>query len=149
MPLTEKTRDYVGKRVLVSPFYGWGWARSGAGTQPLTYEEASGPAPFHVCIVEFFPGREPMGGLALIEESGHPYDGLDLSFSVRHLGTFDFVDRVDDFNVLIREHREVQERRVELDSGVLPGFGGRGPKSDEFRLAGFARIRDDSARPGT
>lgn len=129
MGLTEECRRYVGRRVLVRPFYGYGWSRVDPGAPRLSYEEAAGPPPFHARLIEFFEDDgELRGAIAIVDEPGHRYHGLHTVFSTRHVGEFDFTARVGHYNV---------EIGPEIRVAAWPHVAG------SPALMGFAEIRDE------
>lgn len=131
MGLTEEARQHLNELVLVVPHYGWGWQRTDPGAQPLSYEEAAGPPPFHARIASFFVSADEVrGASAVIEEKGHPVDGFHVCFSTRHSGNWDFSQRIGFYN-------------VEIGPELLPGTGWPGV-TGKPRLSGFAEIRDDT-----
>jgi hypothetical protein len=131
MGLAEECRRYVGRRVLIRPFYGYGWSRFDPGAPRLSYEEAAGPAPFHARLSELFEyDGELRGGIAIIDEPGHLYHGFHTVFSTRHVGEFDFTARLGHYNVEIGPSIHVT---------AWPHAAG------SPALMGFAEIRDDDA----
>lgn len=109
--------------------YGYGWCRTDPGAPPLSYEEATGPAPFHVRIASFFShDGELRGAAAIIDEPGHSLHGFHTVFSTRHVGEFDFTERAGHYNI---------EIGPDIRPDVWPSVIGIPA------LAGFAEIRDD------
>lgn len=102
MALTGGCREYLGKEVVVRPFYGWGWTRNDPNLPPLTYEEMAGPAPFRAVVGAFFAqDGELCGGTGIIRDAGHPLDGQCVVFSTRHVGTFEFTAADVDYNIAV------------------------------------------------
>lgn len=73
------------------------------------------------------------GGIAKVEEPGHACDGLWLIFATRHVGVFNFTDRIAHYNAALSD----VEPQVPVDNGrfwvirdEIPGL----------RMAGFAEI---------
>ena len=131
MGLADDCRRYVGRRVWITPFYGYGWSRLGPGAPPLSQEAAAGPPPFHARLSEFFEhDGELRGAIAIIEEPGHRYDGFRTVFSTRHAGDFDFIERVGSYNI---------EIGPDIHVAAWPHVAG------SPALMGFAEIRDDDA----
>ena len=131
MGLTEECRRYVGRRVLIKPFYGYGWSRTDPDAPQLSYEELAGPPPFHARLSEFFEhDGELRGAIAIIDEPGHRYHGFHTVFATRHVGKFDFTVRVGYYTI---------EIGPDINSTAWPHVAG------SPALVGFAEIRDDNA----
>ncbi len=131
MGLSEACRRYIGHRVLISPFYGYGWSRLDPDAPRLSYEEMAGPPSFHARLAEFFEhDGELRGATAIIDEPGHRYHGCHTVFSTRHVGEFDFTTRVGHYNI---------EIGPSIHEGAWPHVAG------SPALMGFAEIRDDAA----
>lgn len=98
------------------------------------------PEPFQARLQRFFYWRgNRRGGVARVEQPGHPCDGYWAIFATRHLGTFDFHAQTEHFNVAILSAAPDDP----VDSGTfwvlteeLPGL----------LMAGFAEI---TAAPST
>jgi hypothetical protein len=131
MGLTEECRRYIGHRVLITPFYGYGWSRLDPGAPRLSDEEVEGPPPFHARLSELFTYEgELRGATAIIDEPGHRYHGFHTVFSTRHVGEFDFTARVGHYNI---------EIGPSIHTAAWPHVEG------SPALMGFAEIRDDAA----
>lgn len=131
MGLTPECEKYVGRSVLVEPIYGYGWTQQ-IETPTGAYPEVELPRPFHVRIDRLFDfAGEMRGGIATVQEEGHPLDGKRVAFSTRTLGTWDFASKIAHYNL----HVGTVERVT--DKGWILAVG-------EPALVGFGQIRDDA-----
>lgn len=133
MGLTPDCRSYVGRTVLIAPFYGWGWD-FGSQARYTSYDDVDRAGPFHAVITRFFEWEgELRGGIGTVQERGHALDGLRVAFSTRHVGEWNFTSQPGQYNVT------VGAEELETAEGWLHA-GGSGT------MQGYASIRDD-ARP--
>ncbi len=107
IPLEEaqSTLDTASERLLGGIVYvktvnGHGWNHHGHDHYP-GYPGV--PAPFHVRIDQFFSYRmnSRRGFLGTIAEVGHPFDGFGMICCTRHVGQFNFIDRIARYNLLV------------------------------------------------
>ncbi len=94
--LDDSVLEFIGKRVCARPVYGWGWSKSGDGTNFVNSVPVEIPTVFHFLIASFFDW---------IEEPEHIYDGYWLLFYTRHVGCFDFSSRIADYNFHIGQNQ--------------------------------------------
>jgi hypothetical protein len=125
--IEEESSKYIGQSLFVTPFYGWGWCRMDPGAPQLSYEESAGPKPFHLRLESLGKdGNSFRYGIGRIEEEGHEYNGFWAEFSVRHIGRFNFTDRVGAYNISIgpeKDAKGIQEHSFVLTgSPLLGGF---------------------------
>ena len=77
---TPECDQFVGKILQFIPIEGWGWS----GTHPI---DPAGPSPFRALLKELPPCQGvKKGGLAIIQEPGHPFEGWWVDFRIRHKG---------------------------------------------------------------
>src|SRR3954470_15531862 len=94
MGLDESTLAFVGRTLRVNPIYGWGWDGNSEAPAP--------PPPFRLRLRRIWSTLgERRGGVGVIEEHGHPYDGKWAIFSTRHEGIFNFTTAPGYYNLLI------------------------------------------------
>jgi len=79
--LAPECERFVGEFLQFIPIEGWGWT----GTAP------AGPPPFRALLKELRKFRGTVkGGLAVIQEPEHRFDGYWLEFFTRHPGIYNF-----------------------------------------------------------
>src|SRR5687767_11469966 len=84
----------------VDPFFGDGWSTGDV------------PEPFEIRVQRFFKEKgEWRGGVGRVETRGHRFAGLFLIFSVRHVGTFNFVDKVGSYTLFLCSNDPVGHER--------------------------------------
>lgn len=105
--LSDDTSQHIGKLLQFKPVEGWGWG----GNRPV---RVSGPPPFLARFVRFVRYEEMRGGVAKIEQAGHPLDGHWVKFFCRHSGDFNFTTKPGFFTVTITA--------CELKEGEMPAF---------------------------
>ena len=102
--LDDSVLEFVGKSACTRPIYGWGWAEGAddrAETVPVEV-----PNSFSFIVAEFFHWNDSRrGGIGQIEEPGHVYHGYWFLFYTRHVGCFDFLHRIGDYNFHIGRNR--------------------------------------------
>lgn len=93
--LDESADRHVGGLLSVEPIYGYGWAVPDGPALDV-------PPPFAARLIriEHVRGKRT-GGVARIEQPGHPFDGQWVSFSLRHVGRFDLATRPGHYNVSV------------------------------------------------
>ena len=92
--LSENAVAAIGKLLIFKTYYGHGWI----GTTNLYHP----PEPFVARLLRFFYWRKNRrGGVARVEQSGHPCDGMWAMFATRHIGIFDFDTQIEHYNVAI------------------------------------------------
>jgi hypothetical protein len=102
--LDDSVLAFIDKSVCTQPVYGWGWAEGYEEKQEFSPAEV--PNPFSFRIAEFFEWNgERRGGIGQILEANHIYDGFWFLFYTRHIGCFDFVHRIGNYNFHIGSRR--------------------------------------------
>jgi hypothetical protein len=128
MGLMAECLEYVGRLVIVTPFYGWGWA-FGPDSPFSDYDQVEALGPFRVRLKEFYRvGGELRGATGVIEEPDCPLNGALNEFSTRHVGDWNFSSRLADYNV------SIGSRFVQHHSGQKSATG-------TPSLQGFAEIK--------
>jgi hypothetical protein len=137
--LNEGAEQYIGQQLEVTPFYGWGWDGI---TDPAQRENerADVPSPFRARLLSlwrFTSADDPhsshgafRGGIARVEQPGHPCDAFYAVFSVRHVKPYTFTMPGEHYNIEIGP-----EEPVFNESG-WPQLVAGTP-----RLYGYAEIR--------
>jgi len=124
--------SYVGRTLLMRPQYGYGWVQQDLeGTDKYAAIEI--PESFHITIDRFFSyNGSPVGGIGRVNEPGAVLDRTVVSFSCRHVGSWNFTTNVGHFNVTIGQTERVS------DNGWLLAVGPPG-------LIGYGQLVDDAA----
>jgi hypothetical protein len=101
--LDPSAAAYVGKLLEVRPFHGYGWNESHLVDGSYTHQDITPPPLFKVRLKRLwsYEGTVRRGGVGQVESPGHPLDGMWLLFSTRHVGHFDFTERIADYNVAV------------------------------------------------
>jgi hypothetical protein len=90
--LNESAEEFIGQLLAVTPYHGYGWMRNGKGIRP--------PELFHMRLQRLWNhDGTRRGGVAQVEESGHPCDALWVVFSTRHVQPYDLVSSVGVYNI--------------------------------------------------
>ena len=100
--LDDTCEDFVEKLLKVNPVYGWGWGGN--------KEEPVPPPPFEIVLdrLWWMDGKR-RGGVGTIRTSGHRYDGWVVIFSTRHVGEFNFSDKVGHYNITITNCKIIEK----------------------------------------
>lgn len=140
MPLSEICRSYEGRLLYVCPFYGWGWSRLDEVGATYTHDEPAGPAPFHLRVYRFYDFHDILtGGLGIVEETGHPCDGLHAVCYARRSFFGNFTDAIQDYNIQFGSQEPFQkERPPEEGDWPLWEFDG------SPHIMGYCWIAEDS-----
>jgi hypothetical protein len=124
--LDDAVACHIGRLIDFRTLPGWGWI----GTPP----EEPVPPPFSAHLLRFFEWRgNRRGGIAKVEEKGHVCDGLWVLFATRHVGVFDFTERITHYNVALLE----VEPSDPVDNGT---FWVIDASPMGLRFAGFATV---------
>jgi hypothetical protein len=108
MGLDESCLSYLGRVIAVRPVYGWGWSRLDAPEIHVPNEIDGVPRPFHCRIKDFFYFKNELrGAVGNIEEAGHIYDDLWITFYTRVIGTHNFTDKLPYCNIEIGPDKPV------------------------------------------
>jgi len=91
--LDDSVHAFRDQLVDVHTAYGWGWTGNPGAPAP--------PPPFHARIKQL----SSHGGVAVIETPGHPLNDARVSFSLRHLGVFNFTDNPGAYDVAIADEK--------------------------------------------
>jgi hypothetical protein len=92
--LDDSCESFIGKLLKVKPIYGWGW--DGNKEAPFV------PKDFKIRLEKlWWHDGKRRGGIGKIETKGHTYDGWTVIFNIRHVGTFNFTDRIGYYNISI------------------------------------------------
>jgi hypothetical protein len=114
MPLHESCKSYVGRKVFVLPYYGYGWGREDVGAPPPDTLSGLGPLPFLLRVSEFIAcGREVVGASGAIEEAQHPLDKQWCCFYLRLTSEHDFTNRPGQYMIWIAERKLSIDARPE------------------------------------
>jgi hypothetical protein len=114
MPLKQSCSNYVGQRLLVLPYYGYGWSREDAHAPPPKPIDGLGPEPFHVQVEEYFSsGGQLVGAAGLIKEEGHALDRQWCVFCLRESGTYDFKEHPGNYMIWITQAKVRVEPNAE------------------------------------
>jgi hypothetical protein len=90
--LNDSVLRYVGGTLCARPVYGWGWGVTGGSPVDV-------PQVFHFRLESLFDwNNERRGGIGLVQQPGHPYDGWWFLFYTRLCGLFDFDSTITDYN---------------------------------------------------
>src|SRR6185503_20235807 len=123
--LEESCLGYIGHRLFVAPFEGWGWA-------------GRKPQPFRMALIGLERNRRQdlFGGYGRIELSGHIYDAMTVVFKPHYRGTWNFTTSVGEYNVYIYPELPVlwKEMMTEFRASEVPGGA---------VAAGYAKIEDE------
>lgn len=107
MPFDAKCSDYMGKRLFVLPYYGYGW-RCEDSNLALSPTDRVGPEPFNLVINEFvYRGGQVVGAIGKIEAVGHNYDKMWGAFCLRMSGDYNFTTNPGECMVWIGRDRPV------------------------------------------
>ncbi len=110
MPLHAVFEEYVGRKLFVLPYYGYGWNRQDSGASPPTLIDALGPEPFHVRVEDcFFSTGQFVGAGGAISEQRHPFDRHWCVFCLREVGDFNFTDRAGHYMIWITPSKPTVE----------------------------------------
>ena len=100
--LDETCEDFVGNILIVKPAYGWGWLGN--------KEEPNPPAGFKMRLNSIWSREDKRrGGIGVIEEENHEYNGWTVIFSTRHYGTFNFTDKIGYYNIRITQSELIEK----------------------------------------
>ncbi|MHC4552681.1 MAG: hypothetical protein ACYSUT_07940 [Planctomycetota bacterium] len=120
--LDDTCENYIGALLEVHPVYGWGWSGND--------EEPNPPSKFTIRLNSLWSrDNKRRGGIGIIEDEKHKYNGWTVIFSTRHYGTFNFTDKIGHYNIRI-----TQSELVEKDGFPLP-------KEFDNSLSGFCEIK--------
>jgi hypothetical protein len=91
--LDESAEKFIGELLAVTPHHGYGWSHNGKSIAPP-------PSPFHMRLHRLWNhDGTRRGGVAQVEQPGHPCDGLWVVFSTRHVKPYDLASRTDVYNL--------------------------------------------------
>jgi hypothetical protein len=120
--LDDTCENHVGKLLEVKPIYGWGWFGN--------KEEPNPPSDFKMHLNSLWSRENKRrGGIGIIEDEDHEYNGWTVIFSTRHYGTVNFTDKVGHYNITI-----TQSELIEKDGFPLP-------KDSNGTCSGFSEIK--------
>jgi hypothetical protein len=121
----------IGQLVHFQTNYGHGWIGTG--------EWNNVPKPFDARVKRFYRWRGNIrGGIGIVECPGHQLDSLWVAFATRHIGTFDFRERIAHCNVALF----TIEPADPVDNGT---FWVLKPDLPGFKMGGFAEIRENDS----
>lgn len=104
MPLTEECKDYIGRKLIVVPYYGYGWGRPDLGGPCPDPRDSIGPSQFHVCLDELaYCLNTIMGGGGIIVEPNHQFDNHWCGFYLRNPDQCNFTTQLGDYMVWISQ----------------------------------------------
>jgi hypothetical protein len=105
MPLIETCRSYVGRTVLVLPYYGYGWTRPDLGQPAPPPVGRFGPEPYHLVIKDLVVHADQfMGASGTIVEAGHDFDQQWCALLLRSTDNHDFTTNPGHYMVWISEN---------------------------------------------
>jgi len=94
--LDDSCELFIGKLLEVKPIHGWGWYWNKEAPEP--------PEGFKMRLKSLWQYDSiRKGGIAKIETKGHIYDGWTAIFNTRFLGTYNFSDKIGDYEIYITE----------------------------------------------
>lgn len=135
--LERVCEEYVGRTLIVEPYYGHGWYHPSGG--PFGDHEI--PPPFHFRIERLYSYKgEGRGVLAHVTEPGFVYHGFWLVSMTRHLGKWNFTDRPANYNLLL-----CPEEPIEGNEQDSPEYGQLWPVwhlRGQPQASGFGRIAE-------
>jgi hypothetical protein len=99
--LDDSTEAFIGQILTVDPFHGYGWTEAFAEQGEVSHREVDPPDPFHITLERLWSWKEDArrGGVGRVESPGHLLDGMWVVFSTRHVGVWNFTDRLGAYNV--------------------------------------------------
>lgn len=101
MSLDNSVKRLVGSYLNVIPIHGWAWCGNA--------EAPDAPAVFKIRLVRLFRWQcELRGGVGIVENPKHLFDGSWIVFSTRHEGTFDFTDQLEHYNIVLSSAEPVE-----------------------------------------
>jgi hypothetical protein len=102
MPLTDDCKEYIGRDLIVVPYYGHGWIRPDLGGPTPEPTGMIGPSPFHFRMDEvIFCSNNAMGAGGVITEPDHPFNGHWCGLILRRTDECDFTSKQGDYMVWI------------------------------------------------
>lgn len=102
--LDDSVLEFAGRLIAARTIHGWGWAEGHDDREDSVPVEM--PPSFVFRVSEFYDwNQERRGGIGRIEQAGHIYDGHWLLFYTRVCGSFDFVQKIADYNLHISHGR--------------------------------------------
>jgi hypothetical protein len=135
--LEDACEQYVGRTLIVEPYYGYGWVHPPGGP----FGDHGTPTPFRLRVerVYLYKGQR-RGLLARVTEPGFVYDSFWLVSMTRHLGVWNFTDRPAAYNLLLcpEEPVEGQEEDSPEYGKLWPVWHLRG----QPHASGFGRIAE-------
>jgi hypothetical protein len=110
--LHERSREFVGRQLLVTSLYGWGWTRSDDPGPGTAKSVMTVPETFHARLLELWSWEgELRGGIARVDEPAHELHQYFACFSLRHEGEF-ALDQPDvHYNIDIGPEKPVYNER--------------------------------------
>ena len=119
--LDDSCEEFVGKTLHVTPVYGWGW--SGNPEQP------DAPKDFEMRLLRLWSDEKGRrGGVGEVEDPNHPCHGWAVVFSTRHVGLFNFTDKLGHYNITITA------------GDIIVKKGWPSPDGDHNSYIGFATV---------
>ena len=94
--LLKRTLGCVGHLLEFCTIPGWDWHGPRKGSVPASFRARL------LEIVEYNGKR--IGGIARVEASRHQFDGWYVQFSLRHVGTYDFVGKCGAYCISLSRH---------------------------------------------
>jgi len=129
--------EYVGRTLIVEPYYGYGWYHQTSGP----FGDHGVPAPFHLRVQRVYSYKEERRGvLARVTEPGFVYDGFWLVSMTRHVGVWNFTDRPARYNLLLCPEEPVEGK--EEDSPEYGKFWPVWHLRGQPQASGFGRISE-------
>lgn len=120
--LDDTCESFIGELLLVNPVYGWGWAGNEEAPNP--------PGPFSLRLEHlWWHAGIRRGGVGMIADVGHRYNGFSAIFNLRHVGTFNFTTKPGHYNIVI------------TSSPIAEPNGWPLPADKQQTCAGFAEIK--------
>jgi hypothetical protein len=94
MPLDKYSAEFLGKNLFVLPFYGNGWIRENASSEPWKKIEMIGPKSFQLLVQDFLEfDNQLIGVRGIIVQKEHQFDGYHCLACLRMTGEYNVVDK--------------------------------------------------------
>ena len=106
MPRINDCQNFLGRKIFVLPYYGYGWGRQDLNASKKTALESLGPEPFFLRLGELVDcNGQIMGVSGIIDQKEHEYTGFWCCCLLRNPDECDLTEHAGDYQVWIAQKK--------------------------------------------